>query len=53
MPKRYFLVPLIGLFFMGKSIFSVYSNRSELGDRHTPATQDSIVTAKLQRILNR
>ncbi|MCS4224504.1 hypothetical protein M2408_000584 [Sphingobacterium sp. BIGb0165] len=53
MPKRYFLVPLIGLFFMGKSIFRVYSYRSELGDRHTLAMHDSIVTVKLQRILKR
>lgn len=53
MPKRYFLVPLIGLFLMGKSIFSVYSFRSEVGDRHSPAMEDSIVTAKLNRIIKK
>ncbi|RKE56096.1 hypothetical protein DFQ12_0948 [Sphingobacterium detergens] len=53
MPKRYFLVPLIGLFLMGKSMFSVCSFRSEVGDRHTPAMEDSIVTAKLNRIIKK
>lgn len=53
MPKRYFLVPLIGLFLTGKSNFSVYSFRSEVGVCHRPVMEDSIVTAKLNSIIKK